>query len=200
MKFRTLDFRLARFPQDLFVRHFSVDLLSHEKARLLLQIPPPTFSRFGAVEPQSFSKRGSPRSASNIGSSRSSAGVSAIPVASAPLPGVESIFSKAAMARSGWPMRAATRAKISIACGTFAASVWDDRAAIPRSARDNAPVSSPRPIATSARSPTREAFSGCSISNDSSSRRASTHVCWAAALSPATSCAQPNQKRTSPLR
>jgi len=55
----------------------------------------------GASEAASFWKRGSFRSGSNIGSSRSSAGVSGTFSASAPLPGIESSFSKAAMARSG---------------------------------------------------------------------------------------------------
>src|SRR6266566_8144214 len=59
---------------------------------------------------QSFWNRGSLRSGSNIGSSRSSAGVSGMPSASAPLYGIESSFCKAAMARSGSPLRAATLA------------------------------------------------------------------------------------------
>src|SRR5437660_11266453 len=58
------------------------------------------FPYFGADEATSFWKRGSFRSGSNIGSSRSSAGVSGRPVASGPLSGIESSFSKAAMARS----------------------------------------------------------------------------------------------------
>src|SRR5438445_3159296 len=66
----------------------------------------------------SFWKRGSLRSGSNIGSSRSSAGVTGIPsVASGPAYGIESSFCKAAMARSGSPVRAATRARISIGAG-----------------------------------------------------------------------------------
>ena len=68
-----------------------------------------TFPVCGAT---SFWKRGSFRSGSNIGSSRSSAGVSGIPAT--PVYGSESTFCKAAMARSGSPMCAATRARISI--------------------------------------------------------------------------------------
>ena len=74
---------------------------------------------FGAGEVASFWKRGSFRSGSNIGSSRSSAEVSGMFSASAPLPGIESSFCKAAMARSGSPMCAATRARISIGSGTI---------------------------------------------------------------------------------
>src|SRR5205823_1041761 len=66
---------------------------------------------FGALA--SFWKRGSFRSGSNIGSSRSSAGVSGA-TASGTAYGIESTCCKAAMARSGSPSRAATRAKISI--------------------------------------------------------------------------------------
>src|SRR5207248_6873945 len=56
---------------------------------------------------QSFWKRGSLRSGSNIGSSRSSAGVSGTFSASTARPGIESSFCKAAMARSGSPICAA---------------------------------------------------------------------------------------------
>ena len=45
-----------------------------------------------------------------------------MPVAIPPLHGIENIFSKAAMARSGSPRRAAIRARISSDCGLFAAS------------------------------------------------------------------------------
>ena len=71
---------------------------------------------------QSFWKRGSFRSGSNIGSSRSSAGVSGMPGPSAPAYGIESSFCNAAMARSGSPMRAATRARISSGMGPTIAS------------------------------------------------------------------------------
>ncbi len=55
-------------------------------------------------EPQSFWKRGSFRSGSNIGSNRSRAAVSgALPTGSAPSYGIESSFCKAATARSGSP-------------------------------------------------------------------------------------------------
>ena len=67
----------------------------------------------GAVE-ASFWKRGSFRSGSNMGSSRRSAGVSGTFSPSALAPGIESTFCKAAMARSGSPMRAATLARMSI--------------------------------------------------------------------------------------
>src|SRR6266513_4983102 len=69
---------------------------------------------FGAAEATSFSKRGSFRSGSNIGSSRSSAGVSGTFEASAPWHGIESSLCKAPMPRAGSPMRAATRARILI--------------------------------------------------------------------------------------
>src|SRR5678815_4483415 len=48
---------------------------------------------FGAGEVASFWKRGSFRSGSNIGSSRSNAGVSGIFNVQAPAPGIESTFS-----------------------------------------------------------------------------------------------------------
>ncbi len=57
-------------------------------------------------EATSFWKRGSFRSGSNIGSSRSNAGVSGTLEASAPAHGIESSLCKAAMARSGSPTRA----------------------------------------------------------------------------------------------
>ena len=68
---------------------------------------------------QSFWKRGSFRSGSNIGSSRSSAGVSGTVNPNTPADGIESSFCKAATARSGSPICADTRARISIAPGTF---------------------------------------------------------------------------------
>ena len=59
---------------------------------------------FGAGEATSFWKRGSFRSGSNIGSSRSSAGVSGtLDSQCAFAYGIESSFCKAAMARSGSP-------------------------------------------------------------------------------------------------
>src|SRR5438105_13462906 len=61
----------------------------------------------------SFWKRGTFRSGSNIGSSRRSAGVSGIIVLSEPAYGIERRFCKAAMARAGSPLCAATRAGIS---------------------------------------------------------------------------------------
>ena len=45
--------------------------------------------------------------------------------ANAPEYGIESSFCKAAMARSGSPMRAATRARISIGTGPVTASLLD---------------------------------------------------------------------------
>ena len=68
-------------------------------------------NHFGAGEATSFWKRGSFRSGSNIGSSRSSAGVSGTLLANGPLYGIESNFCKAAIARSGSPTCAATRAR-----------------------------------------------------------------------------------------
>src|SRR6266513_5714469 len=58
---------------------------------------------FGGVK-ASFWKRGSFRSGSNMGSSRSSAGVSGTSSRSGPAYGIESSFCKAAMARSGSPI------------------------------------------------------------------------------------------------
>ena len=58
-----------------------------------------------------------PERIANIGSSRSSAGVSGMFVSHGPAYGIESSFCKAAIARSGSPMRAATRARISIGSG-----------------------------------------------------------------------------------
>jgi len=66
---------------------------------------------YGCFSSQSFWNRGSLRSGSNMGSSRSSAGVSGMPSASAPAYGIESSFCKAAIARSGSPMQAATLAR-----------------------------------------------------------------------------------------
>ena len=77
---------------------------------------------FGAGDSASFWKRGSFRSGSNIGSSRSSAGVSGTPAASAPSYGIESSFCKAATARSGSPSCVATRARTSIEPGPENAS------------------------------------------------------------------------------
>src|SRR5205085_6693562 len=110
---------------------------------------------FGVDEPTSFWKRGSFRSGSNIGSSRSSAGVSGIIVLSEPAYGIESSFCKAAMARSGSPICAATRARISSDQGPVKRSFSIGFAAMARSDRANAAALSPRPILTSARSPMR---------------------------------------------
>src|SRR6266550_2835736 len=79
---------------------------------------------------QSFRKRGSFRTGSNMGSSRRSTGVSGTPNESEPEYGVESTFCKAAMARSGSPMRAATRARISIGMGPVTESFSTGFAAI----------------------------------------------------------------------
>src|SRR5437899_3031827 len=73
---------------------------------------------FGDSEAASFWKRGSFRSGSNIGSSRSSARVSGTFAALSGLSyGVESSFCKASTARSGSPIFADTRARISIEPG-----------------------------------------------------------------------------------
>src|SRR5512132_899406 len=135
---------------------------------------------FGAVA-TSFWKRGSFRSGSNIGSSRSSAGVSGMYLSSAPVPGIESTCCKAAMARSGSPVCAATRARVSIGAAPFAASFSIGSAAIPRSERARAAALSPRPILVNARAPMRPEFSGCSLRKDSSSLRAWRQLSWAAA-------------------
>src|SRR5207248_7865711 len=82
------------------------------------------FSFFG-FSSQSFWKRGSFRRGSNMGSSRSSAGVSGTFGGNGPEYGIESSFCKAAMARSGSPVCAATRARISIGPGPVVASLLD---------------------------------------------------------------------------
>src|SRR5438132_8743007 len=129
----------------------------------------------------SFWKRGSFRSGSNMGSSRSSAGVSGTFSASAPWAGIESSFCKAAIARSGSPICAATRAKNSIDRVPATASFSIVTAAMARSARANAAVLSPRPALVSARSPIRARFSACSLRKDSSSLRVCCQVSWAPA-------------------
>ena len=155
---------------------------------------------FGAADSASFWKRGSFRSGSNIGSSRSSAGVSVrFPVTSALLDGIDSSFCKAAMARSGSPICAATR--------RGSRSHQDRPPHLSRSGPWPWPARleqgggfvtkthiGQREIANE-----RNRFSGCSLRKDSSSLRACRQLSWAAACSPATSCAQPNQKRSSPL-
>ncbi len=127
------------------------------------------FTSFGASDASCW-KRGSFRSGSNIGSSRSSAGVSGVVIA--PLYGIESSFCKAAMARSASPARAVTRAKISRRFGPSIASFSIGFVIIARSARANAVALSPRAILIRARSPMRFLFSGCSLSKGSSSLRA----------------------------
>src|SRR5205814_892233 len=112
------------------------------------------FAGFGAIE-ASFSKRGSFRSGSNIGSNWSSAGVSGTFEASGPAYGIESNFCKAAIARSGSPVRAPTRARISIGPGPSSASFSIGTTAMARSNRVNAVALSPRPVLVSARSPMR---------------------------------------------
>src|SRR5882724_11694369 len=110
---------------------------------------------FDAGEVTSFWKRGSFRSGSNIGSNRSSARVSGTLLANGPAYGMTSNFCKAAIARSGSPMRAATRARISSETGPRIASFSIGFAAIPRSDRANVLALSPRPIMVRARSPRR---------------------------------------------
>jgi hypothetical protein len=104
---------------------------------------------FGAGEATSFWKRGSFRSGSNIGSSRSNAGVSGS--ATALRYGVERSFSKVVMARSGSRMLAATRETISIALGPLSASFSIGFVAIARSVKANAAALSPRLILVRAR-------------------------------------------------
>jgi hypothetical protein len=125
---------------------------------------------FGGDGATSSWKRGSFRSGSNIGSSRSRAGVSGAAVSVST--GIDSSFRKAAMARSGSPICAATAARTWIGAGPLTASFSIGFAAIARSARANAAALSPRPIFVSARAPSRLKFSGCSSRNDSSSARA----------------------------
>src|SRR6266498_3011155 len=126
-----------------------------DNKRALPEWAPRYFSQYG-FSSQSFWKRGSFRSGSNIGSSRSSAGViGTTVVASGPSYGIDSSFCKAVMARSGSPMRAATRARISIGQGPSMGSFSIGITAMARSARLNAAALSPRPILVSARSPRR---------------------------------------------
>src|SRR5439155_1354359 len=101
---------------------------------------------FGAGEPISFWKRGSLRSGSNIGSSRSNAGVSGGFAARGASYGIESSFSNVEMERSESPMRAATRARMSSGLGPVSASLSIGNRAIARSARVSAAALSPRPI------------------------------------------------------
>src|SRR5262249_40381748 len=77
---------------------------------------------FGTSEPASFWKRGSFRSGSNMGSSRSSAGVSGLFEARGPAYGIESTFCNDAMAPSGSASCAHTRARISSGPGPSTAS------------------------------------------------------------------------------
>src|SRR4029453_13163636 len=75
------------------------------------------YRSFDAGEATSFWKRGSFRIGSNLESGRTRPGVSGTLKASALTYGIESSFSKAAIARSGSPICAATRARISIGAG-----------------------------------------------------------------------------------
>ena len=120
------------------------------------------------------------------------------PQGSAPY-GIESSFCKAAMARSGSPICAATRARISI-------DTWTTQGVLLDRIRGHGPLDQFEcgGFVTKAHIGQREishelTFSGCSLRKDSSSLRACRQLSWAAAWSPATSCAQPNKKRSSPL-
>ena len=135
-----------------------------------------------------------------MGSSRRSAGVSGGYSASARKHGIESSFCKAGMARSASPIRVATRERISIGCVPYNASLSIGTRVIPFSTRAKAAVLSPSAMLISARSSISRTLSGCSLKKDSSSLRACRQVFWAAAWSPAASCAQPNQKHSSPLK
>ena len=111
----------GRMLEHLFeANRVMVEMFGGSSGIKLLLDPDYGFASFGTSDAASFWKRGSARSGSNIGSSRSSAGVSGTPIA--PLYGIESSLSKAAIARSRSPKRAATRAKISIATGPSTAS------------------------------------------------------------------------------
>ena len=122
-------------------------------ARRLLVFDPShyLFAALGGSDVTSFSKRGSPRSALNIGSSRSKAGVSGTFSGSGPAQGIESSVCKAAVARSGSPIRAVTRARIAIGTAPMIASfsIWS--VAMARSDRANAAPLSPSPAFVSAR-------------------------------------------------
>src|SRR5438445_2244408 len=140
---------------------------------------------FGAEAAISFWKRGALRSESNIGSSRSNAGVRGGFAARGASYGIESSFSKVEMERSrSCGMRAATRARMSSGLGPVSASFSIEIIAIARSARVSAAVLSPRAMFVSARSPIRTKFSGCSFRNGSSSVRAWLQLSRAAAWSP----------------
>src|SRR5439155_22148915 len=77
---------------------------------------------FGAEAAMSFWKRGSFRSESNIGSSRSNAGVIGGFAAKGASYGIESSLVKVEMERSESPMLAATRARMSSGLGPVSAS------------------------------------------------------------------------------
>src|SRR5262249_17892692 len=79
-------------------------------------------SYFEAEETTSFWKRGFFRSGSNIGSSRSNAGVRGGFAARGASYGIESSFSKVEIERSGGPALAVTRASISIDLGPVRAA------------------------------------------------------------------------------
>src|SRR5207249_7678745 len=107
----------------------------------------PEYSRrayFGVEAAISFWKRGSLRSGSNIGSSRSNAGVIGGFAARGASYGIESSLVKAEMERSESPILAATRARISSGLGPISASFSIGIMAIARSARVSAAVLSPR--------------------------------------------------------
>src|SRR6516164_5152757 len=106
---------------------------------------------FDAEELTSFWKRGFFRSGSNIGSSRSNAGVSGGFAAKGASYGIESSFSSMEMERSLWPMRAATLARMSSGLGPVSASLSVGNIAIARSAKVSAAALSPRPMFVSAR-------------------------------------------------
>src|SRR5438105_519581 len=113
--------------------------------RRLAQTPLP--HSFGAADSASFWKRGSFRSGSNIGSSRRNAGVSGTVGAGGASYDIESSFCNAAIARSGSPICAATRARISIGAGPSSASFSIGTTAIPFSTNTNAAGLSPHAIA-----------------------------------------------------
>src|SRR2546430_8093319 len=91
-----------------------------------------------------FSKRGSLRSWSNMGSRRSSVGVSGVSPPTALAYDTESSFCKAGTARSESPAIAATRATISSGKCPYSASFSGVMAAIARSATAIAAALSPR--------------------------------------------------------
>ena len=117
----------AEIVSDYFpVLHLTSSVAPFEKNTLI------ELYRCCGVGEASFWKCGSFRSGSNIGSSRSSAGVSGTFAASAPSYGIESSFCKAAMAWSGSPCAPLP--------GRRSRSAWDHPPRLSRSGSQRSPV------------------------------------------------------------